>query len=303
MSDLMQERIDQLSGLLREARSHVVRAFDADIEFWADNPLLLNIDAALAGKLPAPRVIEPDNLRSHRDSWQRALAQLIELEPHPADREYWEHELRAMQAMYLDLDRLTAGRDTEWTDGEDSAASSQFLSVVDAWLAGDHAKPTLGDYRELQAQHDQLQSKYKAALDFVRDSEPVLSSAIEAFNWECGGVGEDDARELHGRIGALLGDQVPAMLEGWQLVPFTPTEDQWGGLARAIIFWMRSYPSNQHTPRTLVEFITSLGHAVPGWMDEEGELKAQDHVMSKGTIAVLIYKAMLAAAPKPEGAA
>jgi len=113
------------------------------------------------------------------------------------------------------------------------------------------------------------------------------------------------------RIDALLDGQVPdhteqplAMVpEGWQLVPFNPTEEQWDGLARAIVFWMRSYPSNQHTPRTLVEFITSYGHAVPKWMEEEAELLAKDHVISKGTVAVLIYKAMLAASPKPEGAA
>lgn len=88
--------------------------------------------------------------------------------------------------------------------------------------------------------------------------------------------------------------QVP---EGMRLVPFNPTQDQWGGLARAIVFWMRSYPSNKHTPATLVEFMTSLGHAVPEWMGDETELRATDHVISKGTVAVLIYKAMLAAAP------
>lgn len=89
--------------------------------------------------------------------------------------------------------------------------------------------------------------------------------------------------------------------EGWQLVPFNPSEEQWDGLARSIVLWMRSYPSNQHTPRTLVEFITSYGHAVPKWMEEESELLAKDHVISKGTVAVLVYKAMLAAATKPEG--
>lgn len=92
--------------------------------------------------------------------------------------------------------------------------------------------------------------------------------------------------------------QVP---EGMRLVPFNPTQDQWGGLARAIVFWMRSYPSNKHTPATLVEFITSLGHEVPEWMGDEVELRAQDHVISKGTVAVLIYKAMLATAPAQGG--
>lgn len=89
--------------------------------------------------------------------------------------------------------------------------------------------------------------------------------------------------------------------EGWRLVPFNPTTDQWGGLARAIIFWMRSYPSNQHTPSTLVEFITSYGYAVPKWMEEESEFMAKNHVISKGTAASLIYKAMLADGPASQG--
>lgn len=89
--------------------------------------------------------------------------------------------------------------------------------------------------------------------------------------------------------------------EGWQLVPFNPTEEQWGGLARAIIFWMRSYPSNQHTPSTLVEFITSYGYTVPKWMEEESEFLAKNHVISKGTAATLIYKAMMADGPASQG--
>ncbi|QXB98654.1 hypothetical protein [Aeromonas sp. FDAARGOS 1418] len=70
--------------------------------------------------------------------------------------------------------------------------------------------PNEQDYRELQAQRDQVQSRMKAALDFVRDSEPVLREAMDAFNWECGGVGEDEARALHNRIDALLADQLPS---------------------------------------------------------------------------------------------
>lgn len=76
--------------------------------------------------------------------------------------------------------------------------------------------------------------------------------------------------------------------------PFNPTEAQWGGLARDIVWWMRSYPSNQHTPATLMEHLGNLGRKVPAWMGDEAELRTQDHVISKGTVAVLIYKAMLA---------
>ncbi len=85
------------------------------------------------------------------------------------------------------------------------------------------------------------------------------------------------------------------------LAPFQPTEEQWGGLARDIVWWMRSYPSNKHTPATLVEHLNNLGREMPAWMGSEAELRTQDHVISKGTIAVLIYKAMLAAAPQQGG--
>lgn len=90
-----------------------------------------------------------------------------------------------------------------------------------------------------------------------------------------------------------------AVPEGWRLVPFEPSEGQWGELARAIVFWMRSYPSNQHTPSTLLEFMSSMGHAAPDWLKAEPEMLSENHVISKGTVAALIYKAMLSAAPKP----
>jgi hypothetical protein len=82
------------------------------------------------------------------------------------------------------------------------------------------------------------------------------------------------------------------------IAPFNPTEAQWGGLARSIVWWMRSYPSNKHTPSTLVEHLGNLGHEIPAWMGDEAELRTKDHVISKGTIAVLIYKAMLAELPE-----
>lgn len=67
----------------------------------------LNSSAVSAG------VVLPDNLLSHRATWRLAFERLIELE---ADRKtgrgdhddcaYWEHELKALDDMYADLDRL-----------------------------------------------------------------------------------------------------------------------------------------------------------------------------------------------------
>jgi len=79
-----------------------------------------SVDAAIAGlhqlragmAAPAP-VLVPDNLLSHRASWQRAFQRLIELEPASSepdrdDRGYWKHEAQAMQDMYRDVDSLLA---------------------------------------------------------------------------------------------------------------------------------------------------------------------------------------------------
>lgn len=50
------------------------------------------------------------------------------------------------------------------TDQQEMAVQRQDTEWTDATAA-----PTEQDYRELQAQHDQLQSKYKAAIDVVRE--------------------------------------------------------------------------------------------------------------------------------------
>lgn len=80
------------------------------------------------------------------------------------------------------IDATLAGKlperpDTEWTD----AASA----------------PTAEDYRELQAQHDQLQSKYKAAMD-------ALSSAVKTAEFE-----GHAHRPWHDSAKTLLAGQVP----------------------------------------------------------------------------------------------
>ena len=93
----------------------------------------------------------------------------------------------------------TARPDTEWTDGAST--------------------PTAEDYRELQAQYDQLQSKYKAAMD-------TLGSAVKTAEFE--GHANRSWRDY---AKALLADNAPmpepvlVVPEGWQLVPVKPTEE------------------------------------------------------------------------------
>lgn len=81
----------------------------------------------------------------------------------------------------------------------------------------------------------------------------------------------------------------------WRTVPEEPTEDMWGGLARNLVMWARM--GNGSTGTNLHGMLKGVGIEVPGWLFKE--IPNTDHVPPKGTVAVCIYKAMLAAAPKP----
>lgn len=72
-----------------------------------------------------------------------------------------------------------------------------------------------------------------------------------------------------------------------------PTDDQWDGLARQIVMWIDMQPK---TPRALFTHLGRSGYEIPQWLRDEPEMKSLDHVPSKGTRAVLIYKAMIDAA-------
>lgn len=69
-----------------------------------------------------------------------------------------------------------------------------------------------------------------------------------------------------------------------------PTEAQWGGLARQIIFWMDMQPK---TPRALFKHLERSGWEIPQWLRDEPEMRNLDHTVSKGTRAVLVYRAMI----------
>jgi hypothetical protein len=76
-----------------------------------------------------------------------------------------------------------------------------------------------------------------------------------------------------------------------------PTEAQWDGLARQIIMWMDMEPK---TPRALFKHLERSGYEIPQWLRDEPEMKNLDHVPSKGTRAVLVYRAMIDAALRGE---
>ena len=85
--------------------------------------------------------------------------------------------------------------------------------------------------------------------------------------------------------------------EGWKLVPIEPTETQFGGIARDIIQWLRFTESKNQHSESLVKWLRDMGNEIPAWLYSESEInRLSKHVISKGTIAAIIYKAMLDAA-------
>lgn len=81
--------------------------------------------------------------------------------------------------------------------------------------------------------------------------------------------------------------------EDMVLAPWSPTQAQWGGLARAI---MMALDMGCRTPREIFKHLESTGKHIPQWLRDEPEMQALDHVPSKGTRCAIIYKAMLDAA-------
>lgn len=92
-------------------------------------------------------------------------------------------------------------------------------------------------------------------------------------------------------LSARRGTTVP---EGYVAVPKKPTEEMWSGLARDIVMWMNM--GGRKTARSLFDHLDMIGRDIPQWLRDEPELQHLDHVPSKGTRAVIIYYAMIAAA-------
>lgn len=85
----------------------------------------------------------------------------------------------------------------------------------------------------------------------------------------------------------------PEPMQGWKWVPVEPTEAQWSGLARDLIFAFRaSWKADE-----VLKFLSSIrDEPLPQWL-LDALPNASNHTISKGTCAALVYKAMLAAAP------
>ena len=66
-------------------------------------------------------------------------------------------------------------------------------------------------------------------------------------------------------------------------------EHAWNGIARDLFL---AWDMGCKTPRELFDFIERCGGEIPQWLRDEPEMKALDHTPSKGTRAVIVYKAI-----------
>lgn len=88
----------------------------------------------------------------------------------------------------------------------------------------------------------------------------------------------------HSRDNAIPAHAMPAV-DIW-----APPENAWGALARDLVMWS---DMGTKTPRTLFRHLKNVGREIPDWLRNEPEMRNLDHTPSKGTRAVLIYRAML----------
>lgn len=168
-------RCQLLADLLREATQIVPAIGVATDDLPVVDAFLERIEAELAGQ--ALERIGSNALAMMMDELHDICAGLDAPGGAQNGVEAWEQVKVARNRV---LASLHQGRpDTEWADATTS--------------------PVAADYRELQAQHDALQSKYKAAQNLVRD--------IVGFDREL--EGDDVIGTMADRIDALLADKLP----------------------------------------------------------------------------------------------
>lgn len=146
-----------LESLLREARSPLIFAMEESSEdkSVAIEELIDSIDSMLAGKVLER--IGSNALAMMMDELHDICVGLDAPGGAQNGAEAWDQVKGARDRV---LASLNHGRpDTEWTDATTS--------------------PVAADYRELQEQHDQLQSRLKGALDTLKLALPYVEDAIE----------------------------------------------------------------------------------------------------------------------------
>lgn len=88
------------------------------------------------------------------------------------------------------------------------------------------------------------------------------------------------------------GARSTAVPEGYVLVPIEPGPDMWDGLARQIVMWLLM---SDHSGKALHAHLKASGRTIPDWLVQE--IPPDFRSPAKGTIAVVIYRAMIERCP------
>lgn len=182
------KRERELESLLREARSPLIFAMEESSEdkSVAIEELIDTIDSVLAGKVLER--IGNNALAMMMDELHDICVGLDAPGGAQNGAEAWDQVKGARDRV---LASLNQGRpDTEWTDATTS--------------------PVAADYRELQEQHDQLQSKHKGALDLLQESHEVMRRIIPPLPQDCA-----NRSDLLDRVEVALAGKFP--LPAWYL--------------------------------------------------------------------------------------
>lgn len=169
--------------------------------------------------------------------------------------------------------------------------------------AGRAIKSVVADIHEFIAQgyRYELRALY-AQPPAVADTTPLTDAQIDRHTitaGECPAASKvmlvSSIRRLLARGDNFMQQPAVAVPDGYALVPVEPTEEQWGGLARDIIM---AFDLGGKSPASLLANMRLKWGELPEWMRKELHDPESNAVLSKGTRAVLIYRAMLAAAQK-----
>ena len=145
----------------------------------------------------------------------------------------------------------------------------------------------------MKRDYDELLSEYGVAAynEYISNNKPATTDHEEL---------NADHKKLKKMTEKLQKEaKVQAVPEGLKIVPVEPTADQFCGMARDIIQWLRFTESKDQHSESLVKWLKDMGNETPNWLYSEPEVNnLSKHVISKGSIAAIIYKAMLEAAPE-----
>lgn len=138
-------------------------------------------------------------------------------------------------------------------------------------------------------------------VDHVCEQGPGVIWGImlaDGYSMQCGigSEGELRAKALQEKLNTILATSPIVAVPS---APREPTNAMWDSLARDLMMWLDMHPK---TPRALFQHLERIGREIPQWLRDEPEMQALDHVPSKGTRCVLIYRAMYDAALSPDPA-